>query len=315
MTIATETPPRRHRPSFGRSPSVRGYDLFDTPPKALGPLFAHEPLLQGVTSIGEHFAGIGNLVTPMRARGITVHASDILDRGCPDCSVEDFFAMTAPPPGCRLELSNPPFRRAMEAIEHAFDIGFDVVVFLLKLQFLCTADRYERLHKPGHLRRMHVLAERLQDMHDAAHIEAGGDKAGQSQTHAWFVSTGTTADPQSCVNQRAPRAHALGGDRSGGDTVKPTPADVIKAIEMAAGEWFDPAELAPTYWSCELYDPQGRPVGDGQADAPGLAMALAWMACQSPDALIDGEVLDDVPLVVPDGWHVELAPPAWRGLP
>jgi hypothetical protein len=85
------------------------------------------------------------------------------------------------------ELSNPPYQHAMEAIEHAFAIGFDVVIFLLKLSFLCTADRFERLHKPGHLRRLHVLAERLQDMHDAAHLAAGGDKAGQSQNHAWFV--------------------------------------------------------------------------------------------------------------------------------
>jgi hypothetical protein len=187
--------PQRHRPSLGRPQSIRGFDLFDTPPKALPPLFVHEPLLAGVTSIAEDFAGKGNLVIPTRARGITVHAADILDRGCPDCSVRDFFTTTAPPPGCRVELSNPPFRRAMEAIEHSFAIGFDVVIFLLKLQFLCTADRFERVHKPGHLRRVHVLAERLQDMHDAAHIEAGGDKAGQSQTHAWFVFDATYRGP------------------------------------------------------------------------------------------------------------------------
>ena len=59
-----------------------------------------------------------------------------------------------------------------------------MVVLLLKLSFLCTAERYERLHKPGHLRRVHVLAERLQDMHDANYT---GKKASQSQVHAWFV--------------------------------------------------------------------------------------------------------------------------------
>ena len=95
-TIDRNTPTRRHRPSFGRPRSIRGLDLFDTPEKALDPLFVHEPLLRGVTSIGEHFAGKGNLVTAMRKRGLTVHASDILDRGCPDPSVCDFFTMTAP---------------------------------------------------------------------------------------------------------------------------------------------------------------------------------------------------------------------------
>jgi hypothetical protein len=92
--------------------------------------------------------------------------------------------------------------------------------------------------------------------------------------------------------------------------MKPTPTDIVTAIEMVeADEWIDPTGLAPTFWGCELRDPQGRQVGDGQADTPGLAMAMAWLCCQSPDALIDSEVLDDVPLVVPDGWHFELTPP------
>jgi hypothetical protein len=43
------------------------------------------------------------------------------------------------------------------------------------------------MHKRGFLRRVHVLADRIQDMHDADHIAAGGKKASQSQKHAWFV--------------------------------------------------------------------------------------------------------------------------------
>ena len=150
--------PRRHRPSFGRSRAIRGLDLFDTPTKAMGPLFAHEPLLANVTSVCEPFVGKGNLAYAMRKRGIEVHASDIIDRGCLDAAVIDFFTMTEPPAACRVIVTNPPFRRSMEFIEHALAIGFDVVVFLAKIGFLCTADRFERLHKPGHLRRVHTLA-------------------------------------------------------------------------------------------------------------------------------------------------------------
>jgi hypothetical protein len=181
------TPPRRGRPSFGRSRSVRGLDLFDTPPIALVPLFEHEPLLAGITTVAEPFCGKGNLVTAMRERGLTVHASDILDRGCPDSRVLDFLAMAARPPCCDVLISNCAYAGAMRFIEHAFALGFRVVVLLLKVGFLCTAERFERLHKLGHLRRVHVLAERLQDMHDARHIAAGGKKAGQSGVHAWFV--------------------------------------------------------------------------------------------------------------------------------
>ena len=75
----------------------------------------------------------------------------------------------------------------MATIEHALAIGFRVVALLLEVNFLCTGDRFERLHQPGHLRRVHVLAERLQAMHNARHLEAGGKKAGQSRMHGWFV--------------------------------------------------------------------------------------------------------------------------------
>ena len=176
-----------NRPSFGRSKSERGLDQFDTPPIALAPLFAHEPLLAGVKAVCEPFCGKGNLVVAMRERGLTVHASDIEDRGCPDSTVLDFLAMTQRPWGCDVLLSNPPYAEAMRIIEHAWALGFRLVILLLKLQFTATAERYERLHKTGHLRRIHVFAERLQDMHDAAHLAKGGKKAGQSQDHAWFV--------------------------------------------------------------------------------------------------------------------------------
>jgi hypothetical protein len=184
MTMLDHPPHGRARPSFGRSRAVRGFDLFDTPPVALGPLFEHEPLLAGVTTVAEPFRGKGNLVVAMRERGLTVFASDILDRGCPGSTVLDFRAMTDRPPGCGVLISNCPYHGAMGFIEHALALGFRVVVLLLKLSFLCTGERFERLHKPGHLRRVHVLAERLQDMHDANYT---GKKAGQSQVHAWFV--------------------------------------------------------------------------------------------------------------------------------
>ena len=118
-----------NRPSFGRALSIRGFDLFDTPKEALDPLFVHEPLLAGVTSVSEPFCGKGNLVTAMRERGIKVFASDIFDRGCPYAGVFDFFDMTKAP--CPLLLSNPPYSQATVMFEHAFKIGFCTVIFLL----------------------------------------------------------------------------------------------------------------------------------------------------------------------------------------
>jgi hypothetical protein len=176
------TPGVRGRPSFGRPRSERGLDQFDTPPIALAPLFAHEPLLAGVTRASEPFCGRGNLVTAMRQRGLAVFASDIVNRGCPDSTVLDFRTMTKRP--CDVLISNPPYADATGMLEHAWGLGFRVVAFLLVTGFLHTADRYERVHQRGHLVRVHTLAERLQGMHDANYA---GPKASQAQLHSWFV--------------------------------------------------------------------------------------------------------------------------------
>ena len=157
------------------------------------PLFAHEPLLAGVTTVCEPFCGSGNLVIAMRARGLTVHASDIVDRGCPDSTVLDFLEMTHRPRDCDVLLSNPPFSIAMEIIEHAWRLGFRLVVLLLEPSFLHTADRFERLHPRGHLRRIYPLAERLKDMHDAAHIAKAARRAASPGCIAGTCSTATTA--------------------------------------------------------------------------------------------------------------------------
>ena len=63
---------------------------------------------------------------------------------------------------------------------------------------------------------------------------------------------------------------------------KPTAADILIAIGKAeSGDWIDPTDV-PFRWSCELYDPAGKRVGDG---------------------------VGPVPFKVPDGWRFELTPP------
>ena len=102
-------------------------------------------------------------MTAMRARGIKVYASDIADRGCPDFTVLDFLEMTERPEGCFVLLSNPAFAKAQAYLEHAWKLGFRIVIFLLEPSWLHTAGRFE-LHRRGHLRRYYPFAERLQDM-------------------------------------------------------------------------------------------------------------------------------------------------------
>jgi hypothetical protein len=93
--------------------------------------------------------------------------------------------------------------------------------------------------------------------------------------------------------------------------MKPTASDIATAIEIIeAEEWIDPLGLAPTYWSCELFNPENRRVSDGAAWTPGVAMAMAWINYWWPDACIDCHVpTGEMPWNVPDGWSFELTPP------
>ena len=93
---------------------------------------------------------------------------------------------------------------------------------------------------------------------------------------------------------------------------KPTPADIIVAIAKAeSGDWINPSD-EPINWFCELYDPDGKPAGNGSAHTAAQAMAMAWLCAWAPDALITAYVeLGSVPFEIPDGWDFKLTPP-WQ---
>jgi hypothetical protein len=93
-------------------------------------------------------------------------------------------------------------------------------------------------------------------------------------------------------------------------TDRPTSADILVAItKVAARDWIDPA-IEPIYWDCQLYDANGSRAGDGCGHTAAEAMALAWLCCWAPDALMDSWVEPGgVPFEIPDSWHFELTPP------
>lgn len=87
--------------------------------------------------IWEPMAGGGAIVNPLRAAGHTVVASDIVDRGCPDCaSGVDFLALSKIPPGVQCITTNPPYGCAEEIIYHAlYNLHVPTVYMLLRLAF------------------------------------------------------------------------------------------------------------------------------------------------------------------------------------
>ena len=94
---------------------------------------------------------------------------------------------------------------------------------------------------------------------------------------------------------------------------KPSPGDIQAAIIAAEDEtWIDPSDpaLAGRYWGCEITDPDGYSLGQGDALTPGMAMGLAWLHLWAPDALIAAYVEPGtVPFTVPDGFRFTLTPP------
>ena len=105
-------------------------------------------------------------MTAMRGHGPTVHASDIEYRGCPDSTVLDFLEMTD---GRRLRCAGveSALRQGHGNDRARLRLGFRVVILLLKANFAEHRGALRATAPRGHLRRVHVLAERLQDMHDA----------------------------------------------------------------------------------------------------------------------------------------------------
>lgn len=169
--------PQRERPG----------DRYDTPLVAVRALLRCEHL---PPRIWEPAAGKGNIVLPLRAAGHHVLASDLNNRGCPDCMTGfDFLLPTATEPVDAI-VTNPPFALATQFVALALDRA-PLVMMLLRFAFYeagtGTSER-SRLRKHvlecGKLARIHVFANRLPMMHREGWT---GKKASSGMTFAWFV--------------------------------------------------------------------------------------------------------------------------------
>lgn len=93
------------RPEEGR----REHDFYPTgQPEAIRALLARDGgIIRSCGSVWEPACGDGALVREIRAFGLPCVATDLIDRGCPDNSIADFF-------GCEVSrggaiITNPPF--------------------------------------------------------------------------------------------------------------------------------------------------------------------------------------------------------------
>lgn len=99
--------PDQTRPTEAR----REHDFYPTgQPDAIRSLMAydgHRIRDQFAPAVWEPACGDGALVREIRAMGLKCYASDLIDRGCPDSTVADFYSVTASP--AKAIITNPPF--------------------------------------------------------------------------------------------------------------------------------------------------------------------------------------------------------------
>jgi hypothetical protein len=172
------------RAQAGRAPlKERPGDRYDTPPTAVHALLKVERLPH---HIWEPAAGRGNIVEVLRKTGHRVVASDIKQRGCPDCRGLDFLKVD-PKLHCGMEhieaiVTNPPYSLAERFVAKSLT-HVPLVVMLLRLAFLESVKRTPLLES-GTLARIHLFANRLPMMHRE---NWQGKRASSAIPFAWFV--------------------------------------------------------------------------------------------------------------------------------
>nr|DAU50603.1 MAG TPA: adenine-specific methyltransferase [Caudoviricetes sp.] len=108
-------------------------DYYATEPKAAHLLMEVE---QFSPMIWECACGEGHLAKEFEKAGYHVYATDLIDRGYG--YQRDFLKCEAPPVAGFDIITNPPYSKAQEFVEHALDISSDgcKVAMFLKIQFL-----------------------------------------------------------------------------------------------------------------------------------------------------------------------------------
>jgi hypothetical protein len=159
----------------------RGDDCYETPLVAVEALMRVERLPR---VIWEPACGPGAIVRVLRHAGHIVHASDLVDYGCPDRQARiDFLFERQAPASVEAIVTNPPYKIVEAFVAHALELC-PRVMMLLRLNFLEARRPTGVLDRPG-FARVHIFRRRLPMMHRKDWKGRRIDKGRCS--FAWFV--------------------------------------------------------------------------------------------------------------------------------
>ena len=136
--------------------------------------------------IWECACGTGCLSERLVECGYDVVSTDIIDRGYG--GVQDFLKADKLPDGCECILTNPPYKYALEFVQHSLDLLPDggLCVMFLKTTFLEGQKRYDRLYKTMPPKTILQFSKRVLCAKNGkfAEMRSGG---GSAVSYAWFV--------------------------------------------------------------------------------------------------------------------------------
>tara|TARA_R110000868_G_scaffold1311_1_gene10148 strand:- start:331 stop:939 length:609 start_codon:yes stop_codon:yes gene_type:complete len=157
-------------------------DFYASPLEAVDSFIAiEEPYLP--RHLWEPACGDGAMVMPLRQKGYSVLASDLVARGCPDSSAGQDFLMPFPVPGNFGGIvTNPPFKLASEFVIKSLSLA-PYVAILARIAFLEGIQR-RPMFKSTSLARVHVSSRRLPMMHRDGW---DGPISTSATCFAWFV--------------------------------------------------------------------------------------------------------------------------------
>lgn len=165
--------------SFMTRLNVEEHDFYPTPDYATEALLERECFEGGV--IWECACGDGAISKILKARGLQVFSTDLIDRGYGEVRNLDFIQELPAIYKAKHIITNPPFKIAKPFIEQALKMTSGKVAMLLRLAFLESADRYE-LFKNTPLKTVYVFSKRL-----TMSAKGEGAKKGGMIPFAWFI--------------------------------------------------------------------------------------------------------------------------------
>ena len=142
-------------------------DFFPTPPWATRALVEHVlPHLDRrdkhcrLQRAWEPACGEGHMAEVLREYFRDVLATDIADYGYGD-DTGDFLAAARPAPGFDWIITNPPFNKSADFVLHSLGLAGTGVAMFVRLAWLESADRYERIFRDHPPSCVAIFAERV----------------------------------------------------------------------------------------------------------------------------------------------------------